>query len=207
MLKKLDLQNISGPTLEYYNLRAQAFWEGTRNHDVDQNIQSLLQYIEAEPPFTLLDIGCGPGRDLKTFSNLGLCAVGLDGAENFAQMAREYSSCEVWHQDFLQLKLPDQYFDGVYANAALFHVPSAELPRVLGELHATLKPGGVIFTSNPRGNNEEGWNSGRYGAYYDLETWRQFMSRAGYVELTHYYRPDGLPREQQPWLASVWRKI
>lgn len=206
MLKKLDLQNISGPTLEYYNLRAQAFWEGARNHDVDQNIQSLLQYIQAEPPFRILDIGCGPGRDLKTFSDLGHCAVGLDGAENFAQMAREYSSCEVWHQDFLQLKLPDQHFDGVYANAALFHVPSVELPRVLDELHATLKPGGVIFTSNPRGNNEEGWNGGRYGAYYDLETWRQFMTRAGFMELTHYYRPDGLPHEQQPWLASVWRK-
>jgi SAM-dependent methyltransferase len=205
-LKQRDLQNISGPTLEYYNLRAKAFWEGTRNHDVDQNIQSLLQYIQAEPPFNILDIGCGPGRDLKTFSDLGHCAVGLDGAESFAQMAREYSGCEVWHQDFLQLNLPDQYFDGVYANAALFHVPSVELPRVLGELHATLKPGGVIFTSNPRGHNEEGWNGGRYGAYYDLETWRQYMSSAGFVELTHYYRPEGLPREQQPWLASVWRK-
>lgn len=206
MLKKLDLQNISGPTLEYYNLRAQAFWEGTRNHDVDQNIQSLLQYIEAEPPFTILDIGCGPGRDLKTFSELGHCAVGLDGAENFAQMARDYSGCEVWHQDFLQLNLPDHRFDGIYANASLFHVPSLELPRVLVELHATLKSSGVIFTSNPRGHNEEGWNSGRYGAYYDLEAWRQYMSRAGFVELTHYYRPDDLPREQQPWLASVWRK-
>jgi SAM-dependent methyltransferase len=205
-LDKRDLQNISGPTLEYYNLRAQAFWEGTRDHDVDQNIQSLLQYIEAEPPFKILDIGCGPGRDLKTFSELGHCAVGLDGAENFAQMAREYSGCEVWHQDFLQLKLPNQHFDGVYANASLFHVPSVELPRVLGELHATLKPSGVIFTSNPRGHNEEGWNGGRYGAYYDLETWRQYMTHAGFVELTHYYRPDGLPREQQPWLASVWRK-
>jgi SAM-dependent methyltransferase len=205
-LKLRDLQNISGPTLEYYNLRAKAFWEGTRNHDVDQNIQSLLQYIQAKPPFTILDIGCGPGRDLKTFSDLGHCAVGLDGAESFAQMAREYSGCEVWHQDFLQLKLPDQHFDGVYANAALFHVPSVELPRVLGELHATLKLGGVIFTSNPRGHNEEGWNSGRYGAYYDLETWRQYMTRAGFAELTHYYRPEGLPREQQPWLASVWRK-
>ena len=205
-MKQRDLQNISGPTLEYYNLRAKAFWEGTRDHDVNQNIQSLLQYIQAEPPFTILDIGCGPGRDLKTFSDLGHCAVGLDGAESFAQMAREYSGCEVWHQDFLQLKLPDQYFDGVYANAALFHVPSVELPRVLGELHATLKAGGVIFTSNPRGNNEEGWNGGRYGAYYDLETWCQYMSHAGFMELTHYYRPDGLPREQQPWLASVWSK-
>jgi SAM-dependent methyltransferase len=63
----------------------------------------------------------------------------------------------VWQQDFLQLELPERYFDGVSANAALFHVPRQELSRVLLELHATLKPGGVLFSSNPRGDNQEGW--------------------------------------------------
>jgi len=48
-----------------------------------------------------------------------------------------------------------------------------------------LKPGGVLFSSNPRGEGEEGWSGARYSAYY---------------------RPAGLPRERQPWLASVWRK-
>ena len=97
-------------------------------------------------------------------------------------------------------------FDGVFANAALFHVPSQELPRVLLELHASLKPGGVLFSSNPHGHNEEGWNGGRYGVYYDLNTWRRYVSAAGFVELSHYYRPAGLRRERQPWLASVWRR-
>jgi SAM-dependent methyltransferase len=92
----------------------------------------------------------------------------------------------------------------VFANAALFHVPCQELPRVLRQLHATLKPGGVLFSSNPRGGNEEGWSGGRYGAYHDLEAWRRRMSDAGFIELDHYYRPAGLPREEQPWLASVW---
>ena len=116
------------------------------------------------------------------------------------------TGCEVWQQDFLKLDLPDGHFDGVFANAALFHVPSQELPRVLRQLHATLKPGGVLFSSNPRGQNEEGWNHGRYGAYHDLEAWRARMSDAGFIELDHYYRPAGLPREEQPWLASVWRR-
>ena len=78
---------------------------------------------------------------------------------------------------------------------------------MLLELHTTLKPGGVLFSSNPRGRNEEGWNSGRYGVYHDLASWRRYTSAAGFVELTHYYRPDGVPREQQPWLASVWRRL
>ena len=121
-------------------------------------------------------------------------------------MARRESDCEVWQQSFLRLDLPQGRFDGVFANASLFHVPRKALPRVLRQLHATLRPGGILFSSNPRGANEEGWNGDRYGVYHDLESWRNFMQAAGFVELEHYYRPAGLPREQQPWLASVWRR-
>jgi SAM-dependent methyltransferase len=201
-----DSAKISGLTLEHYDQRAEDFRAGTRDHDVSQNVAALLQHIEGEPPYTLLDFGCGPGRDLQTFTALGHVAIGLDGSAKFADMAHADSGCEVWRQDFLKLELPDNRFDGVFANASLFHVPGRELPRVLRELHATLKPGGVLFASNPHGHNEEGWNRGRYGAYHDLETWRRFVTEAGFVELTHYYRPAGLPRDQQPWLASVWRK-
>jgi ubiquinone/menaquinone biosynthesis C-methylase UbiE len=67
----------------------------------------------------------------------------LEGAVHLAVMARAHSGCEVWQQDFLKLDLPDNHFDGVFANAALFHVPSQELPRVLLELRASLKPGGL----------------------------------------------------------------
>jgi len=199
------LANISARTLDHYNQGAEEFWEGTRDHDVSQNLTALLQSIEAKPPFTILDFGCGPGRDLKTCTELGHTAIGLDGAARFAAMARRYSGCEVWHQDFLRLELPPEYFDGVFANAALFHVPSQELPRVLRELHATLKPGGVLFSSNPHGNNEEGWSAGRYGAFHDIDTWRRYLTTAGFVELSHYYRPPGRPRAQQPWLATLWR--
>jgi len=205
-LERQDLDKIVALTLEHYSQRAQDFWQGTRGHDVAQNIAALLRHIEGEPPLAILDLGCGPGRDLKVLADLGHAAVGLDGSERFAQMAREYSGCEVWQQDLLALELPPARFDGVFANAVLFHVPSQELPRVLAELHATLKPGGVLFSSNPRGNNEEGWNRGRYGAYHDLESWRRYLTQAGFAELEHYYRPPGLPRSQQPWLATVWRR-
>jgi len=197
---------IAQRTLAHYDELAENFWAGTRDHDVSANIAALLRYIEGAPPFAVLDFGCGPGRDLKVLSDLGHNAVGLDGAARFVAMAREHSGCEVWRQDFLALDLPDRHFDGVFANAALFHVPGQELPRVLLQLHATLKPGGVLFSSNPHGRNDEGWNRGRYGAYHDLAGWRRHLSAAGFVELTHYYRPEGLPREQQPWLASAWRK-
>jgi SAM-dependent methyltransferase len=199
-----DLEDISARTLEHYNSRAEGFWQGTRDHDVSQNIGTLLAHIEGPPPFTILDFGCGPGRDLKAFTERGHVAIGLEGSERFSAMARD-QGFEVWQQDFLKLDLPPGRFDGVFANASLFHVPKQELPRIALELRATLKPRGVLFSSNPRGDNVEGWNGGRYAAYHDLDAWRGFMTSAGFCEITHYYRPAGLPREQQPWLASAWR--
>ncbi|WP_436839655.1 class I SAM-dependent methyltransferase [Pseudomonas moraviensis] len=201
-----NLEQITATTLGHYNSVAEDFREGTRDHDVSQNIEALLRHIQAEPPLTILDFGCGPGRDLQTFTRMGHHAIGLDGSQEFARMAREDSGCEVWQQDFLQLDLPAARFDGIFANAVLFHVPLQVLPQVLRQLHDTLKPGGVLFSSNPRGDNREGWNGPRYGSYHDLEAWRGLLTAAGFVELEHYYRPAGLPREQQPWLASVWHK-
>ncbi len=201
-----DIEHITTQTLAHYERDAQAFWEGTKDHDVSQNIAALLQAVEAPAPLKLLDFGCGPGRDLKTFKDLGHQPTGLEGAAALAAMARSHSGCEVLEQNFLELLLPSGHFDGVFANAVLFHVPSLALPQVLQQLHATLKPGGVLFSSNPRGDGQEGWRGDRYGSYHDWPTWQAYMTAAGFAELQHYYRPAGLPREQQPWLASVWRK-
>jgi len=204
-LNRRQLQEISAGTLADYARRAPQFREGTRDHDVSQNIQALLRHLEGAPPFRILDLGCGPGRDLQAFKALGHEAVGLDGLREFAAMARAASGCEVLEQDFLALDLPPASFDGVFANASLFHVPAQEMPRVLGELRAALKPRGVLFASIPHGGNEEGRNRRRHGAFPDRVPRPGTVEAAGFATLEHYYRPSGLPREQQPWLASVFR--
>ena len=197
---------MASTTLAYYEEHAVEFQAGTRDHDVSQNLAALLRHIVAPAPYRILDFGCGPGRDLQALIRLGHTPIGLDGAARFVAMARSESGCEVWQQDFLKLALPSAYFDGVFANASLFHVPTSDLARVLGELSGAIRPGGVLFSSNPRGDNSEGWNGGRYAVYHDLEGWRRYLQAAGFIELEHYYRPAGLPRAQQPWLASVWRR-
>lgn len=192
--------------MAHYNERAEAFWLATRDHDVRQNYEALLKALGPGGPWTLLDFGCGPGRDLKAFAEQGHRAIGVEGASRFVEMATAFSGCEVWHQDFLALDLPAAFFDGVFANASLFHVPRVHLAPVLAHLHATLRAGGVLFCSNPRGQNEEGYRDGRYSVFYDWPTWRALMGEAGFSEISHYYRPTDAPPEQQRWLASVWRK-
>lgn len=200
-----QLSALSRSTLSHYQANAEDFREGTKDHDVSQNVDALLRHLRGAGPQRILDLGCGPGRDLSTFIASGHVPVGLDGAPAFVAMARQATGCEVWHQDFLALELPADRFDGVFANAVLFHVPTQELGRVLGELRETLVTGGVLFCSNPRGPNIEQQQGLRYGAYLTMETWSRYMTAAGFELLEHYYRPPGRPRSQQPWLATVWR--
>jgi len=200
-----QLSTLSRSTVWHYEAHANSFQEGTMDHDVSQNVEALLGALPGSAPQRILDLGCGPGRDLATFVARGHAPVGLDGAPAFVTMARDHGGCEVWHQDLLALDLPAERFDGVFANAVLFHVPTQELPRVLAELRRTLVSGGALFCSNPRGPDLEQQQGLRYGAYLSFETWCRYVSEAGFELLDHYYRPPGRPRAQQPWLATVWR--
>ena len=202
------LDDIAARTLGHYEANAAEFWEGTRDHDVAQNRAALLDALDGAPPLRILDLGCGPGRDLAAFRAAGHAPVGLDGCAAFVAMARAHSGCEVLHQSFFALDLGERRFDGVFANASLFHAPRAVLPRVLAALHATVVPGGALFCSNPRafGDEVEGWQDDRYGCYLTIEGWRRVVTEAGFVYERHYLRPPGAPPERQPWLAMTCRR-
>lgn len=197
-----DLDVIERNTLDHYEQSAESFWQGTKDHDVSQNITAFLQAMPKQTKLDILDFGCGPGRDLDTFKQLGHSATGLDGSKTFCQMANQYSGCPTLHQQFLGLDLEENNYDGIFANASLFHVPGLELSRVLSALHRALKPRGILFSSNPRGESE-GWKGSRYGHYMELERSEYFLEQACFKIIHHYYRPEGLPRNLQPWLAIV----
>lgn len=199
------LDEIERVTLSHYEVNAKSFWLGTRDHDVSQNIDAFLQALPKDKVLDILDFGCGPGRDLHTFKRLGHRPTGLDGSKAFCDMAQQHSACPVWHQQFLSLDLGEGCFDGIFANASLFHVPSQELHRVLTLCQRALRAGGVLFTSNPRGN-AEGWQGERYGNYREFEESKACLEQAGFYILDHYYRPEGKPLSQQPWLAIVCQR-
>ena len=204
----LDLAHIARRTLGHYDANAERFWTGTKGHDVRQNLDALLEACGPRTGLRILDFGCGPGRDLVALRDLGHVPVGLDGCESFVRMARAHSGCEVLHQSFFELRLPIGAFDGIFANASLFHVPRALLPPVLAALRAALQPSGVLFCSNPRSfeGDTEGFSGDRYGTYLTVETWRDTLEAAGLRVENAYLRPSGRPEAEQPWTAMVARK-
>ncbi|MGZ8191396.1 MAG: class I SAM-dependent methyltransferase [Methylococcaceae bacterium] len=204
-LPPVNLNDIMQQTIAHYDSHAQSFWEGTKDHDVSQNIAAFLGACQQDKVLDILDFGCGPGRDMLHFKSVGHRPVGLDGSAAFCQMAAGLTDCPVLWQNFLELELPEQAFDGIYANASLFHVPRQHLPDVLDSLYRALRSEGILFTSNPRGNGEA-IQGQRYGNYMELETSTRFLAAANFEILHHYYRPEGLPRHQQPWLAIVSKR-
>ena len=197
-----QLREVEQSTVGHYEVNAASFREGTKDHDVSQNYSALLSRFDPEATLDILDFGCGPGRDIAYFKSRGHRPVGVDGSEAFCEMARQYTGCKILCQNFLQLDLPTAAFDAVFANASLFHVPRQELPAVLSKLHACLRAGGILFSSNPRGNSEQ-WSGARYGNYLEFDEACANLQAARFTILNHYYRPLGVPREQQPWLAIV----
>lgn len=201
------IKEIEKITFSSYGQKAESFWENTKDHDVNQNYNAFLAPFNGKAGLDILDFGCGPGRDVLYFKSLGHNPVGLDGTLEFCEMARQQTGCTILHQSFNDLDLKENSFDGVFANASMFHVPSQNLNKVLKDLNKSLKPGGILFTSNPRGD-EEGWSSPeRYGNFMQLDKSMEYLENAGFSVLNHYFRPPGLPLEEQKWLAMVSQTI
>jgi len=196
-------------TIAEYQATAAAFKSGTWDHDVSQN-REALEAVLPRNPGKILDLGCGPGRDLVYFKQQGHTVIGLDATPAFVEMAQQVSGCLVLNQSFLSLDLPKETFDGIFANASLIHVPQAEMVRVLKDLQAALVPGGAIIMSMVRGDREgfiarpTGY---RYTASWEYETLAPCVEQAGFEILRYYYRPPGLPCEAQSWLVLVARKV
>jgi SAM-dependent methyltransferase len=143
---------------------------------VSQSIDALLDHIDVPAPFTLLDFGCGPVRDLRRSKARGHRVIGPEESLQRAAMASTNSGYEVLEQRIRELNLPVSHFDGVFANAVLFVIPRQALPLVLRQLHSAVKPGGVFFGSNPHGKGQAGWNGDRCGVFQDGPAWHGHVS-------------------------------
>ncbi len=192
-------------TIKHYDRRAADYAVALADHDTAECRDAFLAELPGPAPHDILDLGCGPGRDLAAFAALGHRAVGLDGCAALAAVARERSGAPVLEQDMLDLDLPATAFDGVFAQAVLFHVPTAALPDVLARLRASLRPKGVLFACDPTGDGTEGWAEDRYVAFRRPQRWAKLAREAGFTPIRQWRRPPGVSRRRQDWLASLWR--
>ncbi|GIT72505.1 MAG: hypothetical protein Ct9H300mP28_23190 [Pseudomonadota bacterium] len=119
----VDLEEIEKLTIGHYENNAESFRVGTKDHDVSQNIAAFLGALPKDKKLDILDFGCGPGRDVNVFKEMGTGLLGWM-EQRILQNDSAIKQCPILHQKFLHLELEDSSFDGIFANASLFHVPS-----------------------------------------------------------------------------------
>jgi len=97
-----QVRRLGETTIAYYDRFARAFWDGTRHHDVSQNYAAFLNAVESDPPYSILDLGCGPGRDLIAGDWNAVRDYKVTGSNSYSKMVERF-----W-QDLLAVRKAQQ---------------------------------------------------------------------------------------------------
>ena len=200
-----DGMNMSDAiTLNYYNSNAAVFSETTKNVDFSEVQQIFTNYLS--PNASILDFGCGSGRDTKYFLDQGYHVTATDGSEVICKMATDYTGIQVKQMLFEELDDRNQY-DGIWACASILHLSREELPDIFHKMHQALKTNGIIYTSFKYGIFE-GERNGRYFTDFTEEKFEKFVQNIENVKLREeWITSDVRPgRGDEKWLNLILQK-
>ena len=145
-------------TIDYYNQKADEFFESTVNADMGAQYSLFEKYLYKGS--RILDCGCGSGRDSKHFIEKGFDVCAIDGSEELCKRASELTGLEVQNILFQNINFTDE-FDGVWACASLLHVAREELPAVMAKIKTALVSKGIMYVSFKYGDFS-GKRNGRF---------------------------------------------
>lgn len=187
-------------TSQYYQEKSKDFFEGTINADVSDLYGHFLKYIPAGG--SILDFGCGSGRDVKTFLDQGFAVEAIDGSSELCKLASNYTGIKVRCMDFSELNDVNKY-DGIWACASLLHVASANLPSILSKMCVALKETGVIYASFKLGDFE-GERDGRYFTDMTEERFNDLIKQLDGLRLIEkWYSEDVRPDCNVSWFNAI----
>lgn len=195
---------MNNKTLQYYNQNAESFIKSTISVDFKPNQDKFITLL---PGKTVLDFGCGSGRDTRYFLEAGLDVTATDGSEELCKNASAYTGIPVRQMLFQELDETDRY-DGIWACSSILHLPKKELKPVLKQMIQALHPQGIIYTSFKYGSFE-GERNGRYFTDFTLDAFTAFIKDMDHITIEeHWITGDVRPgREEEKWLNLILRKI
>ena len=192
------------PTIDYYNLNAENFIESTQNVDMHQAQDRFLQLLDENA--SILDFGCGSGRDTKYFLDQGYQVTATDGSAELCRLASAFTGIEVKEMLFQELDDMGTY-DGIWACSSILHLSKIELLPVICKMCMALKGSGVIYTSF-KYSDFEGVRNGRYFTDFTEDSFKEFIAEIPELTIEEYWitgdvRPG---RGDEKWLNLILRK-
>jgi len=191
-------------TLKYYAENAKQFVQGTATVDFSETQNRFLSKLKSGA--SILDFGCGSGRDTKYFLDKGYEVTAIDGSKELCALASEYTGIIVQQMLFQELSDVNRY-DGIWACSSILHVPKNELVNVINCMVTALKDDGVIYTSF-KNSDFEGERNGRYFTDFTIDSFKEYIDEMKEIQLEEYWitgdvRPG---REEEQWLNLILRK-
>lgn len=190
-------------TLDYYNKYAERYVEDT----VQVEFSDLqIQFLEMLPDEgTILDLGCGSGRDSKVFKNAGFKVIAVDGSEALCKIASEYLGQEIICCKFQELNMKER-MDGIWACASLLHMEKDDVVSTMKKLLAYLNPGGIFYASFKYGTFS-GKRNGRFFTDLTEDLFSDILSRiSGLTVVKQMITKDARPDRNEKWLNVFMKK-
>ena len=191
-------------TIQYYDNNAEEFARNANTADMHRDYEHFLRYVPNGG--SIVDMGCGSGRDLKFFRESGYNASGVDASESMCRVAREYSGCSVVCCDALYWD-PRTEYDAIWANGSLLHLHTDEIITFLKTKTFHLKPGGIIYFSMKAGIPEGFDEKGRFFTPFSESILESVLAGGKLKLIERWTENDSLGREGFHWEAIILRRI
>lgn len=191
-------------TLDYYNEHADLFIQGTVDVEFHEIQDKFISYLSKNA--TILDFGCGSGRDTKYFLDKGFLTEAMDGSKKLCEYASTYTGIHVKNMLFEELNEHEKY-DGIWACSSILHLNKKELLNVFPLMIQALKKNGIIYTSFKYGDYE-GMVNGRYFTYFTENSFSLFLKNIeGLTIKEQWISADVRPnRGDEKWLNLILEK-
>ncbi|MFN7093512.1 MAG: class I SAM-dependent DNA methyltransferase [Allorhizobium sp.] len=192
-------------TLRFYEENAVDYARSTSGRSMDDALVRFSKLVV--PGGSVIDLGCGSGRDLSAMLGLGFRPVGLDLSRRLAVIAAKASACPVVVGDMTQAPFADCSFEAAWASASLLHLRPDELPLALAEVARILRPPGVFFSSVKAGQGSHRDTDGRLFSYYEEDDWRDRIESAGFAVLElRTGRRDRTRLGNDGWISCIAKR-
>ncbi|WP_042399072.1 class I SAM-dependent methyltransferase [Clostridium saudiense] len=172
-------------TLDFYNNNSKIYIETTLTIDMSKLYNEFLNNIPKGG--TILDLGCGSGRDSKAFVDKGYKVTAVDGSKELAQSASKLIGRDVLVSKFEDLSLIDK-FDGIWACASLLHVNKRDILDVIKNVSSNLNNNGIFYMSFKYGEDEYIDEKGRYFNCYTEETFNELINKVEGLKIMKVYK-------------------
>ena len=185
---------------DYYQKHFQTYHQRTFSIDPSSFLEPLRKHLD--PGCTILDIGCGSGRDMLWFKNLGFGASGFERSVGLAEIARQQTGCDVIQGDFEVFDFTALPSDAILLAGSLVHVPHEKLPLVLEKVTAGLQPGGKVLVTLKQGKGTGLDELGRMFYFWQENQLEAIFESLGFKVL-EFNRQVSKVNARDVWLASV----